>query len=65
MTQVKMFNSDGTATLCPYGGSINYPIGTIKKIKVSGYNCTLCPCYRGVEYHAGNPTSSYIKCDCK
>ena len=43
----KTFRSDQTIRSCPHGSSVDYPVGTVRHVKINDVNCKQCPCYGG------------------
>lgn len=55
-----MFNSDGTKRSCPYGASVTFPAGTLRRVVVGDDVCQCCPCFKETKYSL---TAPYVECD--
>ena len=45
----KHYGSDGTRRSCPHGAAVNFPVGTVKHVKIGDMDCSCCPCYDGID----------------
>ena len=58
----EMYDSNGMSRTCPHGASVQYPIGTIKRIKVGDENCSQCYCYAGMVKRPDNIKGGIVNC---
>lgn len=59
---IKEFNQDGTRKTCPYGASLSFPVGKMRRVKVGDPLCHLCPCFNKDYYDKATFESGSIEC---
>lgn len=63
-TSLKHCGSDGARQSCPHGAAVNFPVGTVKHVKVGDINCSECPCYNGIDPKSIDKRENYATMCC-